>query len=322
MTQTEPLISVVIPCYNAECWIAATLRSVLSQDWENLEVIVVDDGSADASASLVERDFPQVKLLRQKNQGVAAARNHGIKSAAGEWIAFVDADDIWLPGKLKAQWTALGDHPESRLTYTAWQVWHSTEPEPTPEYLADLENAGGDPTRWRGASGWIYPELLLSCAVWTSTVLADKSLFEEVGLFDEQLRIGEDYDLWLRISQVTPIIRVPKPLALYRAHPASVTRSALPKNYQALVIERALHRWGYASPDGRTASKTQVDQALGCSWRDFAASQFMAGNLGEAREAIRHALRKEKSNSATWKLFARIMLKSTGLFLKGKEVRA
>lgn len=322
MTQIDPLISVVIPCYNAERWIAATLRSVLNQDWKNLEVIVVDDGSADASATSVEREFPQVKLLRQKNLGVAAARNHGIKNATGEWIAFVDADDIWLPGKLKAQWAALRDHPESRLSYTAWQVWHSTEPVPTPEYLSELVAAGSDTSRWAGANGWVYPELLLSCAVWTSTVLADKTLFEEIGMFDEQLRIGEDYDLWLRMSQVTPIIRVSKPLALYRAHPASVTRSALPKNYQAMVIERALQRWGYASRDGRMASKTQVDQALACSWRNFAASQFMAGNLGEAREAIMHALRKEISSLAAWKLFAKIILKSTGSFLKGKEVSA
>lgn len=309
MTQTEPLISVVIPCYNAERWIAATLRSVLSQDWENLEVIVVDDGSADDSASLIERDFPQVKLLRQKNQGVAAARNHGIKSATGEWVAFLDADDIWLPEKLKAQWSMLRSHPEARMIYTAWHVWTSDAPEPEPDLVQSL---CGDmnAARWQGASGWIYPELLLDCVVWTSTVLAQRFLLEEAGCFDESLRIGEDYDLWLRVSRLTPILRVPRPLALYRAHMASITRKAPEKNYQAEVIVRAINRWGFASPDGRVANKRNVSRALARSWCGYADAQIATGNLIKTWLGIAEALRLDAANAAGWRLLAKAVLKS------------
>jgi glycosyltransferase involved in cell wall biosynthesis len=316
--QRDPVISVVIPCYNAERWIAATLRSVLNQDWEKLEVIVVDDGSADASAGVVERDFPQVKLLRQKNRGVAAARNRGIKSATGEWIAFVDADDIWLPGKLTAQWAALRVHPESRLAYTAWQVWHSTEPEPASEYLAELDCAGGDSSRWAGASGWIYPELLQDCVVWTSTVLVRRALLEEVGCFDETLHVGEDYDLWLKISRHTPILRVSRPFALYRSHADSITRKAPERNYQAEVISRAIDRWGYMSPDGRIAARKSVERTLARSWRGYAGAQIAAGEMAKAWRGLIEALRLDCTSLDGWQLLAGAFLSS--LTRSGKRV--
>src|SRR5674476_440824 len=91
-----PTISVIIPCFNAERYVCAAIRSVLLQEWPQIQIIVVDDGSDDNSAILVRDTFPQVKLVRQPNQGVAAARNRGIELANGDWIAFLDADDVWL----------------------------------------------------------------------------------------------------------------------------------------------------------------------------------------------------------------------------------
>jgi GT2 family glycosyltransferase len=207
-------LSVVIPCYNAERYLASTVDSVLLQNGPDLEVVIVDDGSRDGSADLIRQRYgsvSNVRLLQQANQGVAAARNHGVREARGEWIAFVDADDIWLPGKLRAQMDLLSMEPEARMAYTAWQVWSSAAPLPTPDFLAELQAQADDTERWSGATGWIYPQLLLECAVWTSTVLAHRSVFDEVGLFDTTLPIGEDWDLWLRASRVTPIVRVPRP---------------------------------------------------------------------------------------------------------------
>ena len=308
----RPKISVVIPCYNANPFIAATIQSALTQEWADLELIVVDDGSSDGSAELVERMFPVVTLIRQANQGVAAARNNGIAHAQGEWIAFLDADDIWLPGKLHAQWATLQESPGARMAYTAWQVWTSTEPAPPPAYLAKLTAESSNLARWAGATGWVYPQLLLDCVVWTSTVLAHKSVFAEAGVFDRALRIGEDYDLWLRASRITPILRVPRPLALYRMHPASITKSVPEKNFRALVVGRAISRWGYASPDGSVADQRVVDNALAKSWSDYAGAHLDAGNLVEARRAGLVALRKSWRHTSGLKVWVKAALKSIG----------
>ena len=303
-----PCVSVVIPCFNAERYIAATLRAVLQQSGAALEVIVVDDGSTDASAELVEREFPQVRLIRCANGGVASARNAGIAAAAGDWVAFCDADDIWLPGKLDAQFRAMDAVPGCRMSYTAWFVWHSADAEPDAALLAQLATESRDSRRWAGATGWIYPELLLDCVVWTSTVLMQRSLLTEIGSFDTSLRIGEDYDLWLRASRVTPIERIARPLALYRQHPASITRSAPRDNYRGRVVQRALDSWGLAGPDGRLADAVGVRKELAASWSQFAYAQLQAGERAAARRSARHALRIALNHWAGWKLLLRSCL--------------
>lgn len=298
-------VSVVVPCFNAERYIGATLRSILAQDGAELEVIVVDDGSRDGSAALIARDFPAVRLIRQSNAGVAAARNTGIQAAKGEWIAFCDADDLWLPGKLAAQLQAVQAAADCRMSYTAWAVWTSSEAEPQPAELANLTSLAHD---WQGASGWIYPELLLDCVVWTSTVLAHRSLFDEMGLFDAAWRIGEDYDLWLRLSRVTRIERVARPLALYRQHPANITRSAPTQNYRGSVVQRALDTWGLQGPDGRAADESAVRASLAGSWSDFAYSQLKAGRGTDARTSLKTALALSPTYWPGWKLLLRSFL--------------
>lgn len=300
-----PSLSVIIPCYNAERYIAATLDSVLTQEYADLEIIVVDDGSKDGSVALVRKRFPAVRVVEQANQGVAAARNHGIALARGDWIAFVDADDIWLPGKLRAQFDALAATPGCRMNYTAWKVWHSDEPVPSAAYLNQLDATAGDPARWAGASGWIYPQLLLDCVVWTSTVLVERALLAETGGFDPTLRVGEDYDLWLRASRLTPIVRVARPYALYRIHPASITRSTPTDNYRATVINRALAAWGLDSPDGARADLAAIRRMQAKSWSDFAGAHLSAGNFGTARRSGWKALRSDPSHLAAWKILAR-----------------
>lgn len=302
-----PRVSVVIPCFNTERYIAATLRAVLAQAAATLEVIVVDDGSTDSSAALVEREFPQVRLLRRANGGVAAARNAGIEAATGDWIAFCDADDIWLPGKLAAQFDAMTATPDCRMSYTAWHVWTSAATEPDLSLLKRLASESTS-AKWAGATGWIYPELLLDCVVWTSTVLMQRSLLAEIGDFDTDLRIGEDYDLWLRASRVTRIERVARPLALYRQHPESITRSAPRDNYRGRVVQRALDAWGLAGPDGRLADAAAVRAELAGSWSQFAYTQLQAGQRAAARRSVRTALRVQPGHWPSWKLLLRSWL--------------
>ena len=308
MTAALPRISVIVPCYNAERYIGATLHSIYAQQWPDLEVIVVDDGSSDHSVEVVARLFPQVIVAKQGNSGVAAARNKGISLASGELIAFVDADDYWLPGKLRLQWEALAAHGSARMAYGAWVVWECMDPGPDAAYLAGIAELAGFRDRWSGPSGWIYPQLLLDCEVWTSTVLAFRSLYDEIGVFDTALRIGEDYDLWLRASRVTEIIRVAQPTALYRMHGANITRKAPGENHQAAVIMRALARWGYVSPDGRRARPVDVAHALARTWRNFATSQLAVGNQGAAWRGAVRAIRCEPAHAGGWKMLLRSIL--------------
>lgn len=306
----SPKVSVVVPCYNAARYISATLRSVLAQQGFELDVIVVDDGSTDESADIVASTFPTVRLLRQSNKGAAAARNAGIAAATHDWIAFADADDIWLPNKLRAQWELLATAPDARMVYSDLQLWFSAEPEPSPAFLAELARLAADPARWPGPSGWIYPHLLLRSEVATPTVLMHRSVFEEIGTFDPDLRLGQDYDLWLRASRVTPILRVNAPTVLYRIHSANSTRRAPDRNYRALVIMRALERWGYRSPDGACASPSGVRRHLARSWLDYAGAHMNAGSLAEALRGGVRALRTDPAHFAAWKFLAKAALRS------------
>ena len=304
-------VSVIIPCYNAAAYIGATIESVLAQDYPGLEIIVVDDGSQDASVALLRAEYPAVRVEQQANAGVAAARNRGLALARGEWVAFVDADDIWLPGKLAAQFALMAATPDCRMSYTAWKVWPCVAPRPSAQELAALDAEAADSARWAGASGWIYPQLLLDCVVWTSTVLARRSLFEEIGGFDTGLRIGEDYDLWLRASRVTPILRVARPYALYRMHPASITRGLPAANYRAIVIGRALGQWHYDSPDGASADRSAVRRMLAKSWSDYAGAHLQGGSLRQARLAGWRALRTDPLHVPGWKVLVKSCLART-----------
>ncbi len=161
---------------------------------------------------------------------------------------------------------------------------------------------------WRGPRGWIYTDLLLDCVVWTSTVLIHRSVLSEVGVFDTELRIGEDYDLWLRASRVTPIERVAQPLALYRQHPENITRRAPAENYRQRVVQRAIDRWGYVGPDGREVDRNAVKRMFAKSCSDFAATQLVTGQRTAGRASALQALKLDAMHLAAWKLLVRSFL--------------
>lgn len=308
--QAPVAISVIVPCYNAAAFLPATLRSVLAQQGFELQIILVDDGSTDGSAELVARDFPDVTLVRQSNAGVAAARNTGLAHARHDWVAFIDADDLWLPGKLQAQWDLLSGQPDAGLAYSAWKVWTSNEPEPSADWLAQLARDALQVQRWQGPSGWLYPELLVDCVVWTSSVLVRRELLAGAGGFDEALRIGEDWDLWLRLSRLTPMLRVARPLAIYRMHPDSITKAPPDTNYKHLVVSRALQRWGTGGPDGRHARLADVRSSQARTWVDLAGARMQAGAMAHARDDAVMAVRTQPLALQGWRVLARSLARS------------
>ncbi|QQS47673.1 MAG: glycosyltransferase family 2 protein [Acidobacteriota bacterium] len=206
MSANCPKISVILPAYNAEKYISEAIESVLNQTWPNLELIVVDDGSTDGTAGIVRSFGDQVRYLYQSNARQAAARNNGIKHSAGEYLAFIDADDTWMPEKLERQMGLHQSMPGLGMIYCS---------------INEIDRQGRHmrtvPALLRGS---VMQEILLGRGGFAggSTMLVPRSVIEEVGLFDEMLPPVEDTDIIWRIAAIRPIDFIEDPLASYRIH--------------------------------------------------------------------------------------------------------
>jgi glycosyltransferase involved in cell wall biosynthesis len=287
-----PLVSVIVPAYNARRFILDALRSVLAQDYEPLEILLVDDGSTDGTAELVRRELPQVQIIQQPNAGAAAARNTGLAHARGELICLLDADDGWLPGKLKAQVSYLEQNPETGLVYHAWFVWR---PNDRGEYVWPDEVPSSATGRIdRSKSGWIYTSLLLDCIVHTCTVMIRRSVVEQVGAFDTGLTRGEDYDYWLRVSRVCEMHKLAGTYSFYRAVSNSLTnRSPGTRNHEYEVVSSAISRWGVAAQNGDTLPARMVRRRLAKLAFDFGYAHYHDGFPEVAAAAFSAAWRHD-----------------------------
>ena len=205
-------ISVVIPTWNRSNLMPRAIGSVLNQSRRPTEVIVVDDGSEDDTAAKVIAEFPGVRLLSQAHRGVSAARNHGIKVAAGEWVALLDSDDEWLPEKLALQVAMLESQPDLRACHTD-EIWIRNGRRVNPMQ------------KHAKPAGWIFNQCLPRCCISPSSVILHYTVFEKVGLFDESLPACEDYDMWLRVFQRYPVGLIEKPLLIkYGGHADQLSR--------------------------------------------------------------------------------------------------
>lgn len=187
-SSSYPSVSVVIPTYNRPTQTVEAVKSVIGQTVSDFELIVVDDGSTCQNQELAElaKQF-SFKYLKTENKGVAAARNTGVRQSSGKWVAFLDSDDRWLPNKLEAQLNFLSANPEYRIVQTR-EIWYRGGRFVNPRELH------------RMSSGDLFNKSLGLCVISPSAVLLEKSLFIEVGQFDEKMIVCEDYDLWLRIT--------------------------------------------------------------------------------------------------------------------------
>ena len=188
----KPLVSVIIPTYNRGWILQEAIDSVLDQDFSDYELIVVDDGSNDNTREILGAYGDRITVLRQPNRGVSAARNRGINEAAGQLIAFLDSDDLWLPGKLSTQVGFFEDNADAVINQTQ-EIWIRNGQRVNPK------------KKHHKFSGMIFERSLALCLVSPSAVMIKKSLFDIVGVFDEDLPACEDYDLWLRISCRYPV---------------------------------------------------------------------------------------------------------------------
>lgn len=228
---SQPLISIVIPAFNAASVLGGALRSVQQQQYPHFQAVVVDDGSADGTAKVarpfVEQDR-RFALLQQPNRGVSAARNAGVAAACGEWIAFLDADDLWLANKLARQVQCLHDSPDANFIFSNYYVWDGQR---------DLRLRYAD--RKHFPMGDFTHRLIGFNLLGISTVMVRRDLLSRVGLFDSDLDPAEDWDMWLRLAEAGCRARgIREPLARYRIWPGSASNQSL-RMAQATV--RVLH---------------------------------------------------------------------------------
>ena len=211
----EPAVSVVIPAYNAAWCVGKAIDSVLAQDFLDREVIVVNDGSTDETPAVLAGYGDAIRVVDQPNGGLSNARNSGIREARGEYVAFLDADDWWLPGKLSRQMALMRNRPELGFTSAA----------------ARVEDPNGKLVNIWACAHWQGSFLVhlfgsnADVAGSGSTVIAHRVLFEQTGGFDETLHSLEDIDMWMRLAAVTDYACLEEPLAVILKRPGSMSRN-------------------------------------------------------------------------------------------------
>lgn len=241
----EPRVSVILPTYNRGWILEQAVDSVLDQDYANIKLIVVDDGSTDDTGHLLSMFKNRITVIRQANRGVSAARNTGIRAATGELIALLDSDDAWLPGKVAAQVAFFKEHPDALICQTE-EIWIRNGVRVNPG------------KRHRKQAGMIFERSLALCLVSPSAVMMQRSLLDEVGLFDESLPACEDYDLWLRIAWRHPIHLIDRPLIVKRGgHDDQLSRMPELDKYRIQSIVQLLDS-GVLSPSQREAATTML----------------------------------------------------------------
>ena len=203
----QPLVSIIMPCYNAAAHLTQSVGSVLAQTFSGWELITVDDGSDDTTLSwLRAQTDPRIQVHTQPNQGVSAARNAGLALARGQYVAFLDADDTWAPAFLASLFAALQARPDAVLAYCGWQNTGLPGQRGAPFIPPDYETPDKRETLFAGCRWPIHAALIKREAI------------VGAGGFDPHLKNAEDYALWLEIAASQPIVRVPEVLAYYHFH--------------------------------------------------------------------------------------------------------
>jgi len=222
-------VSVVIPTYNRFPRVKDAVESVLNQTYRDFELLVVDDGSTDGTGEVLRAFGEKVKYVSQDNRGVSAARNLGLRISGGKYLAFLDSDDLWEPKKLETQVRCMDVNPQFPLCYTD-EVWIRKGIRVNPK------------KRHAKYSGWIFEKCLPLCIISPSSVLMKGSLFNEIGGFDENLPVCEDYDFWLRVTCRYPVLFIDKKLIVKRGGHADQlsTRSWGNDRYRVMALEKLL----------------------------------------------------------------------------------
>lgn len=278
-----PRVSVVIPAYNCASFIPETLESVFAQTYRDLEIILVDDGSTDDTQSVVAPYLDRITCIRQKNGGLPAARNTGIRTAKGEFIALLDADDSWVADKLERQLPRFGD-AEVGIVYSDFSVRYA-DGRFQQSYLVNRPLA---------SEGYVLENYIRSRFLFPSTMVIRQKCLEEFGLFDEEMLACEDIELFARICSRWKVARIDAPLTVRYEGTHNITSNSRKINqYTILALQKVLAR----QSDLPKSTREVIDKELGQQhwWYGYAA--FKDGNMAQARKHLVAAIRCDGQNA-------------------------
>jgi len=288
-------ISVIIPAFNAATFVRETIDSVFGQSVQPQEIIVVDDGSTDGTAAILESYGDRIRVLSGRRGSAAVARNAGARVAAASWLAFVDADDLWLPDKLEHQLAVAAADERVALVYT--DRYNIGTRGDLPEIQGSIQPLyGGD----------VFLDLLmLGNHITLSSVLVRADVFFELGGFSESLRNAEDWDLWIRVAERHHIVPCLEPLVRYRLH--SGMKSSNPRHMQ--VARRAVIKRALALPRSRQLPATTIRRIEGATALTNASDAARRGARGLAWQELARSVAAWPFDPDLYKETLRILLR-------------
>ena len=268
----SPAVTVVIPAFNAAGTIARALASLRAQTYQQLEVIVVDDGSQDGTADLVAAEYPQARCIRQRNAGPSTARNRGVEEASGELVAFLDADDEFAPDKVARQVAVLHGGHDVQVCGTNGLVVEGRRSYPF--------NATERPALIR----WSFHDIIWDCHPVMASLMLPRALFLEMGGYDPQMRIGEDKDLFMRLAgRGCGVVEINRPLYIMHRRPGSLSTGRAEDRASRVT---AIARWDPDVNPDSPLTRRQYVHALGHRVIISAADCYREGGHGAARELL------------------------------------
>jgi glycosyltransferase involved in cell wall biosynthesis len=276
-----PSFSIILPAYNAESFLRQTLDSILAQTYADFEIVLIDDGSRDQTAAIAEGLDPRIRVFRQANAGIANARNRGIAEARGDWIAFMDHDDLWHPQKLAAQAQLLQSRPECGIVYGDYLRWDPATAPTFPDADLDTTRIAED------LSGLILHRMVEFNWVLLSTAVIRRQVFATVGLFDPTMPPADDWDFSIRASVRFPFVKMAQPVTLYRVHANQTSLKLPPVNFDFLLRKQALVRLRLAG--GSTYNFSDVRHRQFRALFNYGLVQFKSGSYAASLRTFVHA---------------------------------
>ena len=271
-------VSVIIPTYNSARYLPEAIESVLAQTYRDYEIIVIDDGSKDNTKEVVGPYRDRITYLEGDNAGPSEARNRGIRASSGPYVAFLDADDLWYPDKLKRQLEVFSENRDYDLVHTDGSYSRSPSSQPGRTWFS---------LKKKVPSGWVFSDLLNESFIILSSVVVKRESLERVGLFDQNVDRWHGYDLWLRIAFERQIGSIEAPLFFRRIHETNRFYSEPLKEVKSFIT--VMKKWQNRSQDLAEADRQNVRQQLrGAYLRQFG-YLAAAGSHRQARQALKNS---------------------------------